>query len=356
MNKLDIRTQKAVELLKQMIAIPSVSRDEAAVATLLFDYLQQEGLEPHSQGNNVWCVDPHYDVAKPTLLLDAHIDTVKPVSAWTRDPFTPTVEGDCIYGLGSNDDGGSVVSLLQVYQTLIQTNQTYNLVYSASCEEEVSGKNGLESVLPLFPPVTVALVGEPTEMQPAVAEKGLMVLDVTAHGKAGHAARNEGENAIYKALDDICWFRDFQFDRQSSLLGPVKMSVTMVQAGTQHNVVPDQCSFVVDIRSNEFYSNKDLFDYISLHIESEAKARSFRLNSSRIEQNHPLVVKAKEMGLKPFGSPTLSNQALMNFPTMKMGPGCSSRSHTADEFIKISEIDRAIQLYLELLDGLELEK
>lgn len=356
MNKLDIRTQKAVELLKQMIAIPSVSRDEAAVATLLFDYLQQEGLEPHRQGNNVWCVDPHYDAAKPTLLLDAHIDTVKPVSAWTRDPFTPTVEGDCIYGLGSNDDGGSVVSLLQVYQTLIQTNQTYNLVYSASCEEEVSGKNGLESVLPLFPPVTVALVGEPTEMQPAVAEKGLMVLDVTAHGKAGHAARNEGENAIYKALDDICWFRDFQFDRQSSLLGPVKMSVTMVQAGTQHNVVPDQCSFVVDIRSNEFYSNKDLFDYISLHIESEAKARSFRLNSSRIEQNHPLVVKAKEMGLKPFGSPTLSNQALMNFPTMKMGPGCSSRSHTADEFIKISEIDRAIQLYLELLDGLELEK
>lgn len=356
MKKLDIRTQKAVELLKQMIAIPSVSRDEAAVATLLFDYLQQEGLEPHRQGNNVWCVDPHYDAAKPTLLLDAHIDTVKPVSAWTRDPFTPTVEGDCIYGLGSNDDGGSVVSLLQVYQTLIQTNQTYNLVYSASCEEEVSGKNGLESVLPLFPPVTVALVGEPTEMQPAVAEKGLMVLDVTAHGKAGHAARNEGENAIYKALDDICWFRDFQFDRQSSLLGPVKMSVTMVQAGTQHNVVPDQCSFVVDIRSNEFYSNKDLFDYISLHIESEAKARSFRLNSSRIEQNHPLVVKAKEMGLKPFGSPTLSNQALMNFPTMKMGPGCSSRSHTADEFIKISEIDRAIQLYLELLDGLELEK
>lgn len=356
MNKLDIKTQKAVELLKQMIAIPSVSRDEAAVATLLFDYLQQEGLEPHRQGNNVWCVDPHYDAAKPTLLLDAHIDTVKPVSAWTRDPFTPTVEGDCIYGLGSNDDGGSVVSLLQVYQTLIQTNQTYNLVYSASCEEEVSGKNGLESVLPLFPPVTVALVGEPTEMQPAVAEKGLMVLDVTAHGKAGHAARNEGENAIYKALDDICWFRDFQFDRQSSLLGPVKMSVTMVQAGTQHNVVPDQCSFVVDIRSNEFYSNKDLFDYISLHIESEAKARSFRLNSSRIEQNHPLVVKAKEMGLKPFGSPTLSNQALMNFPTMKMGPGCSSRSHTADEFIKISEIDRAIQLYLELLDGLELEK
>lgn len=356
MKELDTRTQEAVGLLKQMIEIPSVSREETAVADLLFACLEKEGLAPHRLGNNVWCVDPNYDAAKPTLLLDAHLDTVKPVSAWTRNPYQATVEGDCIYGLGSNDDGGSVVSLLQVYKTLIRTEQTYNLVYSASCEEEVSGKNGLESVLPLFPPVTVALVGEPTEMQPAVAEKGLMVLDVTAHGKAGHAARNEGENAIYKALDDINWFREHRMRQESPLLGPVKMTVTLVQAGTQHNVIPDQCTFVVDIRTNEFYSNKDLFDYISSRVGSEVKARSFRLNSSRIELTHPLVMKAQEMGLKPFGSPTLSNQALMNFPSMKMGPGCSSRSHTADEFIRISEIDQAIRLYLELLDGLVLEK
>lgn len=352
---LDVRTKAAVDLLKQMIEIPSVSRDESAVADLIYNYLQKEGMNPKRQGNNVWCVDPNFDPKKPTLLLDAHIDTVKPVSAWSRDPFKATVEGDCIYGLGSNDDGGSVVALMQVYKTLTGTPQPYNLVYSASCEEEVSGKNGLESVLPLFPSISVALVGEPTDMQPAIAEKGLMVLDITAYGKAGHAARNEGENAIYKALDDIRWIRDFRFDQESSLLGPVKMTVTVLQSGTQHNVIPDKCTFVADVRSNEFYSNRDIYDYVCLHLDSEVKARSFRLNSSRIEITHPMVVRAKEMGMRPFGSPTLSNQALMPFPSMKLGPGSSSRSHTADEYIKISEIDQAIRIYLELLDGLVLE-
>lgn len=345
-------TEEAVALLLQMIRIPSVSRDEAAVADLIQETLQEMGLNPRRHGNNVWCIDPNYNPQRPTLLLDAHIDTVKPVSAWKTSPFEPVLDGDMLLGLGSNDDGGSVVSLLQAYRYLIQKNQAYNLIYSASCEEEVSGKNGLESILPLLPPVTAALVGEPTDMQPAIAEKGLMVLDVTAHGKSGHAARNEGINAIYRALDDICWVRDFRFEKESPLLGPVKMTATVVQAGTQHNVIPDQCSFVVDVRSNELYSNQELFDIISEKMRSDVKARSFRLNSSRMEMEHPLVQRALALGLEPFGSPTLSNQALMPFPSMKMGPGSSSRSHTAGEYILVSEIDHAIGLYIQLLDGL----
>jgi acetylornithine deacetylase len=356
MDNIVVKTKEAVDLLTRMIEIPSFSREEGAVADLVFDKLQKDGLEPHRIGNNVWCVDPYYDALKPTILLDAHLDTVKPVSAWTKNPFKATVEGDCIFGLGSNDDGASVVSLMQVYKTLIGSCQSYNLVYSASCEEEVSGSAGLECVLPLLPPIHVGLVGEPTNMQPAIAEKGLMVLDAIAYGKAGHAARDEGENAIYKAIADIGRIKDLSLSRVSPLLGPVKMTVTMVHAGTQHNVIPDQCTFVVDVRSNELYSNKELYDYICLHVSSDIKARSFRLNSSSIDAEHPLVLKTLEMGLVPFGSPTLSNQALMPFPSMKMGPGCSSRSHTANEFIKISEIDHAIRLYLELLDGLKLEK
>ena len=247
---------------------------------------------------------------------------------------------------GSNDAGASVASLFQVYRYLSTTEQAYNLIFLASCEEEVSGKNGIESVLPQLPPIALGVVGEPTEMHPAIAEKGLMVLDVTAHGKAGHAARNEGENAIYKALDDIQWFRNYRFPKESSFLGPVKMSVTQVNAGTQHNVVPDICTFVVDIRSNECYSNEELF------IQSEAKARSFRLNSSHIDAEHPFVKRAVELGRTPFGSPTLSDQALMRFPSVKIGPGKSSRSHTADEYIRVSEIEEAIGMYIKILDGL----
>lgn len=349
-------TQEAVELLQELIRIPSISREENQAADLLEGFIQSNGIETARDGNNIWCLAPSYDYQKPTLLLNSHIDTVKPVSTWKRDPFTPSLEKGRLYGLGSNDAGASLVSLLQVFRELSKENQPYNLIFLASAEEEVSGKNGIEKILPQLPPIHVALVGEPTGMQPAVAEKGLMVLDVTAYGKSGHAARNEGINAIYKALDDIQWFRGYQFPEQSDLLGPVKMSVTVIQAGTQHNVVPDQCRFVVDVRSNEKYSNQEIYDTICKHIKSEAKARSFRLNSSSISLEHPIIRKARDLGKKPFGSPTLSDQALMKFPSLKMGPGNSSRSHTADEYIEIKEIREAIQTYFELLHGLEIDR
>ena len=344
-------TDEAVGLLKTLIAIPSVSREEVQAADCLQRYIELQGMETGRKGNNVWCLSPAFDLKRPTLLLNSHIDTVKPVAGWRKGPFTPTESNGRLYGLGSNDAGASVVSLLQVFLALCRTAQPYNLVFLASCEEEVSGAGGIESALPLLPPITFALVGEPTEMQPAIAEKGLMVLDVTATGRSGHAARDEGDNAIYKVLDDVAWFRDYRFPRVSSLLGPVKMSVTQVNAGTQHNVIPDRCTFVVDIRSNECYTNEELFAEICRHLHCEAKARSFRLGSSHAPEGHPLVQRAIELGRVPFGSPTLSDQALMPFPSMKMGPGKSSRSHTADEFIFIKEIEEAISLYLRLLDG-----
>lgn len=348
-------TSEAVGLLKSLISIPSVSRDEARAADCLQQYIEQQGMQTGRKGNNVWCLGPGFDLKRPTLLLNSHIDTVKPVQGWRKDPFTPRLEPNGkLYGLGSNDAGASVVSLLQAFLTLSRTTQKYNLIYLASCEEEVSGREGIESVLPQLPPVSFALVGEPTEMQPAIAEKGLMVLDVTATGRSGHAARDEGDNAIYKVLEDIAWFRDYRFERVSPLLGPVKMSVTMVSAGTQHNVVPDRCTFVVDIRSNECYTNEELFEEIKKHIHCQPQARSFRLGSSHVPSEHPLVRRAVALGRTPFGSPTLSDQALMPFPSMKMGPGKSSRSHTADEFIFVREIEEAIGLYLELLDGAEL--
>ena len=344
-------TDEAVGLLKTLIAIPSVSREEVQAADCLQRYIELQGMETGRKGNNVWCLSPAFDLKRPTLLLNSHIDTVKPVAGWRKPPFAPTESNGRIYGLGSNDAGASVVSLLQVFLALCRTAQPYNLVFLASCEEEVSGAGGIESALPLLPPITFALVGEPTEMQPAIAEKGLMVLDVTATGRSGHAARDEGDNAIYKVLDDVAWFRDYRFPRVSSLLGPVKMSVTQVNAGTQHNVIPDRCTFVVDIRSNECYTNEELFAEICRHLHCEAKARSFRLGSSHAPEGHPLVQRAIELGRVPFGSPTLSDQALMPFPSLKMGPGKSSRSHTADEFIFIKEIEEAIRLYLSLLDG-----
>ena len=345
-------TQEAVGLLERMVSLPSVSREEKEVADLLENFMKERGKTPHRTGHNLWCISPFYRTGRPTLLLNAHIDTVKPAASWTRDPFRPTREGERIYGLGTNDDGASVVALWQAFCTLSGKEQPYNLIFLASCEEEVSGKDGIESVLPGLPPVSFAIVGEPTEMQPAIAEKGLMVLDVTATGKAGHAARNEGDNAIYKVLDDIAWFRDYRFEKESPLLGPVKMSVTVINAGTQHNVIPDKCSFVVDIRSNELYSNEELFVEIKKHISCDAKARSYRLNSSQIDEKHPFVQKAVKLGRVPFGSPTLSDQALMSFPSVKIGPGRSSRSHTAEEYIMLKEIEEAVGIYLELLDGL----
>lgn len=343
---------EALNLLKVLISTPSMSREEEAVANALQNYMERSGILTNRSGNNVWCVSPQFSLDKPTLLLNSHIDTVKPVSGWQKQPFTPTEVNGKLYGLGSNDAGGSLVCLFQTFCRLTRKEQPYNLIFLASCEEEVSGKNGIESVLPKLPPIALGIVGEPTEMQPAIAEKGLMVLDVTAHGKAGHAAREEGDNAIYHALTDIEWFRTYRFERVSPLLGPVKMSVTQINAGTQHNVIPDRCSFVVDIRSNELYTNEELFSLISQHVSSEVTARSFRLNSSHIDASHPVVRRAVELGRTPYGSPTLSDQALMPFPSVKIGPGKSSRSHTANEYILIRELEEALDLYYELLDGL----
>lgn len=347
--------ENTIHLLEQLIATPSVSRDEQEAAHVIENYLTEKGCAPVRYLNNVWAIAPDFEAHRPTLLLNAHIDTVKPVDAWTRDPFLPEWEGDRLYGLGSNDDGGGLVSLLHTFLDMREKPRNYNLIFLASAEEEVSGKNGIEAVLPKLPEIDFAIVGEPTGLQPAIAEKGLMVLDVTARGKAGHAARNEGVNAIYKALRDIEWFRDFHFDNVSPMLGPVKMTVTIINAGTQHNVVPDKCEFTVDVRSNELYSNHDIYDIVCRHVESEVKARSFRLNSSRTSLEHPVVRRCVEMGLEPFGSPTLSDQALMPFPSIKLGPGQSSRSHTADEYICRSEISSALDIYHRLLDGLNLE-
>ena len=341
----------AVELLKKLIATPSVSRNEKDAADIMEQTIRSYGFEPQREANNIWILDPHYDESRPTLLLNAHIDTVKPVASWTRDPFSPDVEDGVLYGLGSNDCGGGLCSLLQIFRMLIQKPQHYNLIYLASAEEEVSGKDGITRALPLLPHIDLAIVGEPTGMNPAVAEKGLMVLDVIAHGKSGHAARNEGVNAIYEALDDMRWIRDYKFEKVSEFLGPTKMTLTVVNAGTQHNVIPDKCTMLVDIRTNEFYDNEEVFEFIRQHLKSEVKAHSFRLKSSRIDPEHPLIKKCVAMGMKPFGSHTLSDQALMHFPSFKLGPGESSRSHSANEFIRISEIRDAITKYETLLDG-----
>uniref|UniRef100_UPI0040278C45 M20 family metallo-hydrolase n=1 Tax=Prevotella sp. TaxID=59823 RepID=UPI0040278C45 len=344
-------TGEAVSLLSHLIATPSVSRDERRAADIMEEELTRCGFTPHREANNVWAIGPCQREDRPTLLLNAHIDTVKPVASYTRNPYEPSLEDGTLYGLGSNDCGGGLVSLLQVFRELSASERCpYNLVYLASAEEEVSGKDGISRVLPLLPHVDVAIVGEPTGMQPAVAEKGLMVVDITAHGKSGHAARNEGVNAIYEALDDLCWIRSHRFDRVSQFLGPTKMQATVVNAGTQHNVVPDECKIVVDVRTNELYTNEEVFDIISSHCKSECRARSFRLHSSRIDLNHPLVERCVALGLQPFGSPTLSDQALMPFASLKLGPGQSARSHSADEYIKVSEIEHAIGLYLRLLE------
>lgn len=348
-------TNDAVELLKDLIAIPSISRNEDKAADKLAEYLAMWGLPYGREGNNLWVGCPDWDNNRPTIMLNAHIDTVKPVSSWTRDPFQPTQEGDLIYGLGSNDCGGGLVSLLQTYRIMLHRPRNYNLLWVASAEEEVSGPNGFSRVLSKLPNIAVAIVGEPTSMQPAIAEKGLMVIDGYAYGKSGHAARNEGVNAIYEALDDLVWLRDYKFRKESPLLGPTKMTVTVVEGGTQHNVIPDTLHFVIDVRTNEYYQNEYLFEFLCKKMtKCELRARSFRLHSSSIPQDHPLIKRCIERGMQPFGSPTLSDQALMPFLSFKLGPGDSSRSHSADEFIKISEIQQAIDTYVSLLDGLTL--
>ena len=345
----------AIELLKTLIETPSVSRNEENAAHLLASYLDKWQLPYGREGNNLWvgCPDWHND--RPTVMLNAHIDTVKPVSTWSRDPYKAVQEGDILYGLGSNDCGGGLVSLLQTYRIMLNRPRNYNILWVASAEEEVSGSNGFSRVLSRLPNIDVAIVGEPTGMQPAIAEKGLMVIDGYADGVSGHAARNEGVNAIYEALDDLVWLRDYRFRKVSPLLGETKMTVTVVEAGTQHNVIPDSLHFVIDIRTNEYYQNEFVFEFLRKKMKKcRLEARSFRLHSSSITESHPLIKKCKAMGMRPFGSPTLSDQALMPFTSVKLGPGKSSRSHSANEYIRISEIGNAIETYVNLLSDISL--
>lgn len=340
----------AVELLKELIATPRASRNETEAADVMEQRMAQWGLNPQREANNLWAISDNFDEAKQTILLNAHIDTVKPVKTWTRDPYEPEVIDDKLFGIGANDCGGGLVTLLQVFRILKGRKLPFNLIYLASAEEEVSGKDGVERVLPLLPKIDVAIVGEPTGMQPAIAEKGLMVIDGYTKGVSGHAARNEGVNAIYKALDDLVWLRDYKFRKESPLLGFSKMTVTQVESGTQHNVIPDSLHFVIDVRTNEYYQNEFVFSFLQKHMQNSIlKARSFRLHSSSIPADHPLVKRCVALGMKPFGSPTLSDQALMPFPSFKLGPGESSRSHSANEFIRISEIERALDTYLKII-------
>lgn len=347
-------SQEALQLLQTLISKPSVSRNEQEAADAMCDFMDTHGVDYQRVGHNIFCVAPGYDEKRPTLLLNAHIDTVKPAAGWQRDPFTPTIEGDKLYGLGSNDCGGGLVSLLQAYRILASHTQSYNLVYAVSAEEEVSGKDGFTLMKNHLPKIDVAIVGEPTSLQPAIAEKGLMVLDITTSGKAGHAARNEGINALYKAVDQINWIRSYHFPKVSPTLGEMKMTATIIQAGTLHNCIPDKCTYTVDVRSTDCYTNQEILDFMTSQLDAEVKARSTRLGSSRIDPEHPIVKGCIGLGLTPFGSPTLSDQALMPWPSLKLGPGDSQRSHTADEYILISDLEKAINLYVTLLDNLKI--
>lgn len=347
--------EEYIQLLRSMIQTPSFSREEGPVAELVRNFLSERSIPYQIQGFNTWAKNKFWQEDKPVILLNSHIDTVKPVKNWTKDPFSAELEGDKLTGLGSNDAGASLVTLLAVFVHYFEAeNLPYNLLFAASAEEEISGNNGMESLVGLFGDIALAFVGEPTKMQMAIAEKGLMVLDCTAHGRAGHAARNEGENALYKAIDDIQILRNYKFDQVSEVLGEVKLSVTQINAGYQHNVVPDVCTFVVDVRTNEFYSNHKAGEIVAELIQSDVVPRSFKLNSSGIPVSHPIVQRGISLGLTYYGSPTTSDQAVMPWPSIKIGPGDSARSHTADEYVLVSEIEQGFETYIALLDGLKL--
>ena len=344
----------SIELLMAMIEIPSLSREEKDVADYLEEKFIQWGLRPARHGNNLWMRSAKWSDGKPVILLNSHVDTVHPNKGWTYAPYKATLEEGRITGLGSNDAGASVVSLLGLFRYFYGTdNLPFNLIYCASAEEEISGEHGVASVLDRLGKIDLAIVGEPTQMQIAIAEKGLIVLDCEAKGRSGHAARNEGENAIYKAIKDIQILEAYRFPLESAVLGPVKMTVTQIEAGVQHNVVPDSCRFVVDVRTNEYYTNEEAFQIISGIIQSEVRPRSFRLNSSGISADHPLVQSGIKMGLHIYGSPTTSDQAVIPYPSIKMGPGDSARSHTANEYILTSEIREGIATYIRLLEELK---
>ena len=338
---------KYITLLQRMIQTPSISGEEDAVCTMLEQWMTAEGIAVHRVGNNLWA---ECGEGQETVLLNAHIDTVKPSASYTRNPFGGECDGTTIYGLGANDCGGCVIAMLAVFMEFQQQPPTdKRIVLTLTAEEENSGRRGIELVLPEIGKVDYAIVGEPTSLQMAVAERGLMVLDCEAKGKAGHAAREEGVNALYIALDDIQTLRNYEFDKVSPFLGKVKMTTTMIQAGTQHNVVPDTCKFVVDIRSNGLYSNEEIHTILQPLVQSTLTPRSTRLNATSTPIETDIVQRAKALGIPLYGSPTLSNMALLSCPKVKFGPGDSARSHTADEYIHINEIQQAITLYKQLL-------
>ena len=345
--------QKAISLLSDLIKTPSYSKEESKTADLIVDFLECNQVVISRKGNNIWAKNEFFDSSKPTILLNSHHDTVKPNASYTKDPFEAIEEKGKLYGLGSNDAGGPLASLIAVFLHFHKgEGLKYNLILTATAEEEISGKGGIESLIPELPQIDFAIVGEPTQMHMAVAEKGLMVLDCTTKGEAGHAARDEGENAIYKALKDIEWFKNFSFPMVSDSLGPVKMSVTQINAGSQHNVVPDECHFVVDVRTTDAYSNEATLAIIKQNVACNVNARSTRLNPSGIALDHAIVKAGLALGRRTYGSPTLSDQALMPFPSLKIGPGDSARSHTADEYIELKEIEEGIELYIKLLKAI----
>jgi len=350
---------EAIQLLQQLISIPSFSKEEDKTADALIHFMQQHEVETHRYLNNVWAKNKYFNESLPTVILNSHHDTVRPNKGYTLDPFQPVIQDRKLYGLGSNDAGGCLVSLLAVFIHFYkEENLSHNIIFAATAEEEISGVNGIEALLQVEPfnqliagnKIAFGIVGEPTLMNMAIAERGLLVLDVIAHGKAGHAARNEGENALYKAVQDINWFRDYRFDKVSGLLGEVKMTVTSINTeNKQHNVVPPQCSFIVDVRVNELYSFDEVLSVIKDNVQSEIQPRSTRLRSTSIPIQHPVVQAGLKLNRTYYGSPTTSDKALMPFLTLKMGPGDSARSHTADEFIYVEEISSGIDLYIQLL-------
>lgn len=342
-----------VKLLQSLISTPSFSKEESGTARILAHFFAASNIPYQQNGHNIWAQNRYFDQAKPSILLNSHHDTVKPNSAYSRDPFLSEIKDGKLFGLGSNDAGASLVCLLGAFMHFYEKpNLAFNLVWAGTAEEEISGQNGIASIWAELPEIQFALVGEPTRMEMAIAEKGLMVLDCEAKGKPGHAAREEGINAIYEAIDDIQWFRQFQFPKISPMLGAVKMTVTQVEAGREHNVVPGSCRFTVDVRLTEMYSPEEILAIIKSHVKAEVNARSMRLRPSAIATDHPLVLAGLSLGRKTFGSPTLSDQALIPVQSMKMGPGDSARSHTADEFIFLSEIEEGLDLYIKLLEKL----
>ena len=345
----------AVALLKQMIATPSLSREEDGTAQLISEFLTAMDIPHERHLNNIWALNKYYDPSKRTILLNSHHDTVKPNPQYTRDPFSPDVEEGKLYGLGSNDAGGCLVSLVATFLHFYHRKDLgYNIILTATAEEEISGSNGIESILSQLPAIEFAIVGEPTLTQLAIAEKGLMVLDCTSHGKAGHAAREEGENALYKALPDLNWFKDYRFPKESETLGPVKMSVTVIHTSNKaHNVVPADCSFVVDVRATDRYTLEELLDIIRANVSCEVKPRSTRMRPSFIPMDHPFVLAGISIGKTCYGSPTTSDQALIPATSVKMGPGDSARSHTADEYIHLHEIKEGIDSYIKLLEMIQ---